>query len=79
MQLDRTTANYLRIAFTIYGQGKNGAYWLNKAATEWQTRHNGQPIPDQVWNDIRATILGEFPALVAEHKKLAEWVNGGPQ
>ena len=76
MKLDKHTATNLRIAFTIYSQGRNGSYWLDKAQHDWEQRTGGEPICDEVWREVRAMVANEFPEVVSSNKKLYEWVFG---
>jgi len=78
MNLDLHTATNLRIAFTIYGQGKDGSFWLDKAQRDWETRNNGQTIPDSTWAEIRQMIAGEFSELLSRNPKLWRWVYETP-
>jgi hypothetical protein len=77
MKLDKHTATNLRIAFTIYSQGRNGSFWLDKAQHDWRERTNGETIPDEVWQEVREMVSKEFPEMVSSNKKLCEWLNGG--
>jgi hypothetical protein len=76
MKLDKHTATNLRIAFTIYSQGRNGSYWLDKAQHDWEQRTNGEPIPGEVWREVREMVAKEFPEVVGSNKKLYEWLHG---
>lgn len=76
MKLDKHTATNLRIAFTIYSQGRNGSYWLNKAQHDWEQRTGGEPISGEVWQEVREMVAKEFPEVVSSNKKLYEWLHG---
>jgi hypothetical protein len=70
MKLDERTKNTLRIAFTIYGQNKDGMYWLDKAQEQW-----GHEPTEEVWNEVRTLLVTEFPTLLTKKPKLYRWVN----
>jgi hypothetical protein len=70
MKLDERTKNTLRIAFTIYGQNKDGMYWLDKAQQQWQ-----QEPTEEVWNEVRELLNTEFRSVLMNNHKLYKWVN----
>jgi hypothetical protein len=58
------------IAFTIYGSGKDGMFWLNRATAIWRAERGDEPIPGEVWVLVaemlrlrHATLIDAFPRM----------------
>jgi hypothetical protein len=72
--LDQKTKNTLRIAFTIYNNGKDGSFWLEKACQHWNELYGTTDVHTNVWEEITQLIDMEFSQLKNKHPRLANWV-----
>lgn len=63
----------IHIAFTIYGSGKDGKFWLNMATEFWKKDHGQEPISEEMWVRV-ASMLRERHTWLAEHPRFQEFL-----
>jgi len=70
MRLDTYMTRCLRIAFRIYGMGKDGQFWIDMASTRWDEVYDHATVPPEVWDEVRLLIRTEFPQLVHRNRRI---------